>query len=880
MQLTHHHRLALALQAPFLFFVVHVAWAQTPSFSGAEGFGGTFSGGTGFSTASIYHVTTTADAFDGSGKPVQGTLRGAFYDYANPSSPKQQASNRIVVFDVGGTFNISSGKLDIKTVNNIYVAGQTAPSPVTVYGNMAQITKSGTTQTSNVILRYMTFRKGTGPEEDAISFVGGDGAASGDTIAHNMILDHVTASWSEDENISVTNNNTDVTVQYSIIHDALVSDHAFGSLIRPKVDSNVTFHHNLYADNSSRQARFGSYWQETLTADFRNNVVYNYRDRASYAGGSTQNTTDEIQEFADVNYVGNYVIAGPGTGTDPAKFAGPGIAFVVDKNVTARVHQFGNLIDPNGPAPVGSADASGKYNGNATGWGMFSLGTITDQSLTQMDTTQFPAAAVTTQSAEAAYNQVLNYAGNYWWNRDAIDTRVINNVRDYTGPSLAASAPIAAELNGVLSAPTTSRAAGWDTDGDGMPNKWELAHGLNPNLNTDFISDADGDGYVNLQEYLDEIGAFPAPSVLTYVGPTSGSAARFALITNWKTSDLVEVVASPSPPIVHAGSKWQPSRFDEAQINGGTVSMDAVGQHAGILKIAANSGDNATLNVSGGWLKVESGLVIGGPGGTAALNLSGGTLRTSTLSKGSGGSFSFTGGKLSADTVNFTLVNNGGTLAPGDSIGATEANVAAPNIGQTHVVGDLALNSGTLQIELSSLASFDKLLVDNLATLGGNLTVSTLGSFAPTNGNSWQIITAGAITGSFSSITPGYTVQKQGNNLLLFFGNPTLAGDYNGDGSVNAADYVIWRRAMTSGGTLLNETASPGVADQADYDAWRANFGATNSPGSGASRTTEAIPEPATGMLLALAGMSTFWLNGRSRSRKVRLRLSGTFLQE
>ena len=106
--------------------------------------------------------------------------------------------------------------------------------------------------------------------------------------ATNMILDHVSASWAEDEILSVANNNTNVTVQYSIISDALVNDHAYGSLIRPRIDSNVTFHHNLYAHNSSRQARFGTYNAETLTADFRNNVVYNWRDRASYAGGSSE----------------------------------------------------------------------------------------------------------------------------------------------------------------------------------------------------------------------------------------------------------------------------------------------------------------------------------------------------------------------------------------------------------------------------------------------------------------------------------------------------------------------------------------------------------------------------------------------------------------
>src|SRR5215213_9747845 len=296
------------------------ALGQFPFFPGAEGFGGSFTGAAPaagwFSNATVYHVTTTADTLAGDGKPAVGTLRGAFYDAAR----KQMASNVVVVFDVVGTFQLTQGSLDIKTVNNIYVAGQTAPSPVVVYGNTTQITKSNNTVNSNVILRYMTFRKGTGDGEDAITFAGGSGA--GDTVATNMILDHVSASWAEDEDLSVANNNTNVTVQYSIIADALTSGHAYGSLIRPQIDSNVTFHHNLYANNVSRQARFGTYNAETLTADFRNNVIYNWRDRASYTGGSSE----VEQEFTDVNYVGNYLIAGPGTLSNANK------AYTVDKN--------------------------------------------------------------------------------------------------------------------------------------------------------------------------------------------------------------------------------------------------------------------------------------------------------------------------------------------------------------------------------------------------------------------------------------------------------------------------------------------------------------------------------------------------------------------
>jgi len=521
---------------------------------------------------------------------------------------------------------------------------------------------------------------------------------------------------------------------------------------------------------------------------------------------------------------------------------------------------------------------NGVPNGTERGVDMIQLNTpVTDQTLVQV-ATPFAANSVTTQSAPDGFAQTLAYAGNNWWAREAIDARIVGNVFSNTGPpgGIAAAAPNAAELSALLSAPTTTRAAGWDSDGDGMPNNWELAHGLNPNSAADFKLDQDGDGYVNLQEYLDEVGAFPAPTPLTYVGAVSGPTARYALITNWKTSDYA---TNDPTPVVFAGSNWQPSRFDRAEIQSGTVVVDAPGQHADVLAIAVNPGNSAALSITSGWIKVERDTLIGGAGASAGLNLTGGTLRTQTLSKASGATFSFTGGKLSADVVNFSLTNNGGTLAPGDSIGATHTNSAPTNIGQTHIVGDLMLASGSLQIELASLASFDKLVIDGTAALGGNLAVSTIGSFTPAAGSSWQIIASGGITGTFSSITPGYTVQQQGNNLLLWFGNPLLAGDYNNDGVVNSGDYVAWRQAIAGNGTLFNETASPGVVDQADYDAWRANFGATAGAGSGALGGAGAIPEPAAAMLAAIAvGVFSSRRQGRIATKKG-LRILGSFLQ-
>ena len=244
-----------------------------------------------------------------------------------------------------------------------------------------------------------------------------------------------------------------------------------------------------------------------------------------------------------------------------------------------------------------------------------------------------------------------------------------------------------------------------------------------------------------------------------------------------------------------------------------------------------------------GWLEVTEEVVVGvDPAAQATLSLSGGELSTHTLSKSAGGQFDFTGGTLHADVVNFDLVNNGGTLSPGHSVG------------ETHVAGDLTLASGSLAIELASAALSDTLVVDGDAMLGGALDVSLLDGFTPVAGDHWQIITAAGISGEFAAVTDGYSVQQQGGNLLLYFGPAPplgLAGDYNDDGVVDAADYTLWRDALASGGTLLNETASLGIVDAADYDAWKANFGAHGGKGGGALGS---VPEPSCGSLLA-AGM-------------------------
>ena len=87
---------------------------------------------------------------------------------------------------------------------------------------------------------------------------------------------------------------------------------------------------------------------------------------------------------------------------------------------------------------------------------------------------------------------------------------------------------------------------------------------------------------------------------------------------------------------------------------------------------------------------------------------------------------------------------------------------------------------------------------------------------------------------------------------------PGLPGDYNGNGTVDAADYVLWR----NGGPLVNEVDQRAVVNAADYTAWRALFNNPGGPGVGASA---AVPEPFAAFLLAMVAPFFGIWRGRRR---------------
>jgi T5SS/PEP-CTERM-associated repeat protein len=233
--------------------------------------------------------------------------------------------------------------------------------------------------------------------------------------------------------------------------------------------------------------------------------------------------------------------------------------------------------------------------------------------------------------------------------------------------------------------------------------------------------------------------------------------------------------------------------------------------------------------------------------GSIELN-SGAVLDARGIVNVSGGSFDFLGGTLHVDNFNGELVNQGGTLAPGHSAGIT------------NIVGNYKqFAAATLQIELGGTVAgsqYDMLNINGESLLVGTLDVDLL-SFTPTPGNTFQIISAtSAMNGTFSNVL--LPTLSNANWQLIY--NPTsvrlqvaLPGDYNFDGTIDAADYVVWRKTLgQTGFGLAADGNANNEVDQLDYNVWRAHFGQPAGSGAAASANA-AVPEPATSVLLMLA---------------------------
>jgi len=472
-----------------LLCTADACFALIPAFPGAEGEGMYVSGGRG---GDVYHVTNLSNTGTGSFRNGITSATGA----------------RTIVFDVSGTISLNTTLRVNKA--NITIAGQTAPDMGICLVNFGMVVDSG-----NIILQHIRVRPGDARK--GAKTAGGFYSDAMELKNSNIMVDHCSTSWGIDECLSSAGASfSNITVQYCTIsqgldqtglfHDVLdanynpggPSHHGYGSLIKPISGSGIiTYHHNLWSQNDNRNPAVGTYTvSDTLKADIRNNVMYNNR-----ANGYSSEESLRI----DMNYVGNYVIAGNETDSSWRNWA-----FKANAANNMYIYQSGNKID---------SDLDSVRDGTDTGWGMFT-GSCT--------TLVAPAAmkAVTTQSADDAYNTVMASAGAFYWNRDSVDATLINNVKTMQG-SIIDSQKEQKDPNGILTdpngypiIPVLSRAAGWDTDGDGMPNAWESWYGTNPTVADDPNGDRDSDGYKDLEEYLVWIYD---PNSIHHAGDASGN---------------------------------------------------------------------------------------------------------------------------------------------------------------------------------------------------------------------------------------------------------------------------------------------------------------------------------------------------------------------
>ncbi|MEO0531522.1 MAG: hypothetical protein AAF266_13250, partial [Planctomycetota bacterium] len=211
----------------------------------------------------------------------------------------------------------------------------------------------------------------------------------------------------------------------------------------------------------------------------------------------------------------------------------------------------------------------------------------------------------------------------------------------------------------------------------------------------------------------------------------------------------------------------------------------------------------------------------------------------------------------SSDTAAVLLENGGEATIDSDvgaiaSLAVADAGLHLAEGGQLAVLGSYAQSpAGVFSVTLGD-ADAGQLDVAGLAMLDGSIEVRLAGGYEPTFGDEFELISAGQIVGAFATQSlPGIAGGLQWKieqSLNAIVASVVLAGDYNGDGTVNAADYTVWRDSFGSTTDLAADGDGNGVVNEADRDYWAARYGNTAAP-------PLAIPEPCTTVLLGLTAI-------------------------
>lgn len=338
-------------------------------FPGAEGYGKYTVGGYGGRTIVVTNLNDSGE----------GSLRAAV----------EAEGARTVTFAVCGNIEL----LSPLRINNdsITILGQTAPGKGICIKDCPLVVNA-----SEVILRYLRVRPGDKYTRDS------DALGGGRYGQHNVILDHLSVSWSIDECLSIYKTEN-LTVQWCLVTHSLTKSvhtkgsHGFGGIWG---GNKATFHHNLLANHSSRNPRISSV-DGTKNVDVRNNAIYNWGFKAGYGGG----------HYATVNLVNNYYKPGPAT--THKRF------FDVADDRTGKYYISGNVMEGD--------EAMTRDNKKGVGDKPHKDG---DASCLVEE--PFAYDPITVETAEQSYERILEAVGCSHL-RDSYDTEVIRQVREGLG---------------------------------------------------------------------------------------------------------------------------------------------------------------------------------------------------------------------------------------------------------------------------------------------------------------------------------------------------------------------------------------------------------------------------------------------------------------
>jgi pectate lyase len=454
--------------------------ADVPAFPGAQGGGAAATGGRG---GRVIEVTNLNDSGDGS-------LRACI----------SAEGARTCVFRVGGVIPIDVGLRAYK--GDLTIAGQTAPGGgITLDGS--KVTKQAVLflSASNVIVRYLTIRIGNGPTHSPGPSTGAVAFQVANAQCHDIIFDHVTASWWDNKGLVFSSNyvgpNSKITTQWSMFYES----HA-GHPVGPSISSNpekgqgfgnletdLDYHHNFFSDLGHRIPQL---WNRSTR--WVNNIVYNWDFYASQLLGQI-----------NADFINNKYKAGPLNGqaqhseieaTSKGAFENPGAP-----TLYLRGNIGPNQRNPDGDQWTMAAQVTGE-NGKESG----SI-PRTWRRAEPLPAEQYPISADPAQELDA---RILPTVGNalrldcdakWVMRRDSVDQRILREYKQGTEGDFYSYADFEHQIPWIAAGTACD-----DADHDGIPDAWEKAHGLNPSDPAD-AQKLNADGYTNLEHYLNGSGS-------------------------------------------------------------------------------------------------------------------------------------------------------------------------------------------------------------------------------------------------------------------------------------------------------------------------------------------------------------------------------------